>query len=155
MALFIEENIVNSVKSLLLERVNELLGEMDCPAPPIEFGQSGYTGLSAMYGGFAVVPVVGIAGCERSEKERIVRLDVYSVTVGFAVPENGDSELLCYAYSAAVDRALAEDPALGGVVDRAVLTGKKYIPPKHDHCGEGWEVVLTLRISVEQGAGSR
>jgi hypothetical protein len=33
MGLFMEENIVNSVKSVLLGRVNELLGEMDCPVP--------------------------------------------------------------------------------------------------------------------------
>jgi hypothetical protein len=45
-ALFIEEIIINSLKSLLTGRVNELLGEMEYPIPPIEFGSyrdgSGY-----------------------------------------------------------------------------------------------------------------
>jgi hypothetical protein len=141
-ALFIEEKLLNSVKKLLLERVNELLGEMEFPIAPIEF--SGYSG------GAAVVPVVALSTCERSEKERIIRLDVYTVTISFTLGEAPESESYGYAYAAAVERGLREDPALGGIVDRAVMTGKKYVPPKHPGAGEGWEVVLTLRITVEE-----
>jgi hypothetical protein len=39
------------------------------------------------------------------------------------------------------------------VADRAVLTGKKYIPPKTAYCGEGWQAVFTLRVTVEAPFG--
>jgi hypothetical protein len=146
MRLLIEESIVNAVKSLLLGRVNELLGEMEWHVPLVEFGD--------YRGDLVVVPVVGLTGCERSEKERVVRMDAYSLTITFAVPENPYGERNVYAYGWAVDRAVSGDPALGGVADRAALTGKKYVPPKHPGTGEGWEVVLTLRIIVEQVAGN-
>jgi hypothetical protein len=139
--LFIEESIVNAVKNLLLRRVNELLGEMDCPVPSVEFGD--------YRGGSVVVPVVSLAGCERSEKERIIRVDVYSVTVVFVVPESGDVERYCYAYAAVVDRALRDDPALGGVADRAVVSGKKYVPPKCPGTGGDWKLVLSVRVMIE------
>jgi hypothetical protein len=139
--LYIEEIIINAVKRLLSGRVNEILEEAEFSVPPVEF--SGYPG------GSATVPVVALSTCERTEKERIIRLYAYALTITFALPECPDGELYCYAYAAAVDRALGEDPALGGVVDRAVLTGKKYVPPKKPHCGEGWEVILTLRLTAE------
>jgi hypothetical protein len=101
--------------------------------------------------GYTVSPVVSLTACERTEKERIVRLEVYSLTVTFAIPEGIDSERSGYAYVGAVAAALNEDPTLGGVVDRAVLTGKKYIPPKHPETGGDWEVFLTLRITIEGG----
>jgi hypothetical protein len=129
MGLFIEERILNAVKSLLAGRVNELLGEMDCPVPPVEFG-SGYAPVGVCD------PVISLAVCERSEKERIVRADVYSVSITFTVPEGPEAERNCYAYASAAAGALAENPALGGAVDRAELTGKKYSPPKHPETGE-------------------
>jgi hypothetical protein len=139
--LFIEEILLNSVKKLLSGRVNELLGEMEYPIPPIEFG--GYRGSSA------VVPGIALSSCERSEKERIIRLDAYTLTITFAVPEYPGRERNCYAYASSVTTALREDPTLSGTVDRAVLTGKKYTQPKHPGNGEGWEVILTLRVIME------
>jgi hypothetical protein len=65
------------------------------------------------------------------------------------MPENPESELYCYTYVTAFDKALGEDVTLGGVVDRAVMTTKKYIPPKKANCSQGWELVITLRITVE------
>jgi hypothetical protein len=58
--------------------------------------------------------------------------------------------LFCYAYAAVVKKSITENPSLDGVVSRAVLTGKKYVPPKKPHCGDGWEVILTLRLTVEE-----
>jgi hypothetical protein len=141
-SLFIEENIINSLKSLLAGRVNELLGETEYPIPPVEFGD--------YRGGSAIVPVIGLSTCERSEKERIIRLDAYTLTVTFTVPEHPEGERNCYAYASSVATALNENPTLGGAASRAVLTEKKYIPPKHPGTGEGWEVVLTLRVTVER-----
>jgi hypothetical protein len=140
-SLFIEEKILNSVKKLLLGRVNELLAETEYPIPPIEFGN--------YRGGSAVVPAIALSTCERTEKERIIRLDAYTLTITLNVPEYPDGERNCYAYTWVVDTALGDDPTLSGVVDQAVLAGKKYIPPKQSGTGGDWAVVLTIRIVVE------
>jgi hypothetical protein len=140
-SLSMEEILLNSVKKLLSGRVNELLGETEYPIPPVEFG--------SYRGGSVVSPAIALSACERSEKERIIRLDAYALTITFAVPEHPAGERNCYAYAGAVATALREDPTLGGAVDRAVLAGKKYAPPKHPGTGEGWEVILTLRVTVE------
>jgi hypothetical protein len=129
--------------------VNELLEETEYPIPPVEFG--GYRG------GSAVVPVIALSTCERSEKERIIRLDAYTLTITFTVPEHPSDqrsvgERNCYAYAASVAAALGEDPSLGGAASRAVLTGKKYVRPKCAGTGAEWGVILTLRVVVE-GAG--
>jgi hypothetical protein len=162
--LFIEEILLNSLKKLLSGRVNELLGEIEYPIPPVEFGQSGFTGLSsefrqgrnstAFYGGGsavvgACIPVIALSTCERSEKERIVRLDAYTLTIAFTVPEHPEGERNCYAYASSVATALKENPTLGGIADRAELAGKKYVPPKQGGTGGDWTVILTLRIVVE------
>jgi hypothetical protein len=151
--LFIEEIIINSLKSLLAGRVNELLGETEYPIPPVEFGN--YRGGSAVVG--ACSPVIALSTGERSEKERIIRLDAYTLTIAFTVPEHPSDqrsvgERNCYAYASSVSVALRENPTLGGVADRAELTGKKYTPPKQSGTGGDWGVTLTLRVTVE-GAG--
>jgi hypothetical protein len=97
-----------------------------------------------------VSPVLRLSTGERTEKERIIRVDVYTLAIGFAVPECPDGERNCYAYTASVAAALGEDPTLGGAVDRAVLTGKKYSPPKQSGTGGDWEVMLTLRLTIEE-----
>jgi hypothetical protein len=145
--LYIEESIVGGVRGLLSGRVNELLGEAEFPVPPIELGR--------YRGGDVAVPVIGLSGGERTEKERIVRADVYSLTIAFTVPEEPSDqrsvgERRCYAYAAAVETALEEDTTLGGVVDRAELTGKRYSPPKQPGIGGNWEAVLSLRITIEE-----
>ncbi|MFP3041628.1 hypothetical protein LQZ19_07360 [Treponema primitia] len=137
----IELKIRAAFENLLTGRVNELLQDYEFKIAPIEF--------SSFLGGSSVVPVLRLSECERSEKERIIRVDAYSLTVSLYVPETVDSERDVYAYGAAIGTALAEDPTLGGVVDRGVITGKKYVPPKKPYCGDGWELILTLRLTVE------
>ena len=144
--MYIEETILNSVKKLLSGAVNERLGEIEDSLPLIEFG--------TYRGGSVAVPVLRLSTCERTEKERIIRVDAYSLTISFSLPEGPEAERNCYAYAGTVDRALRENPTLDGTADRAVLAGKKYIPPKCAGTGEGWECVLTLRVTVE-GTGSR
>jgi hypothetical protein len=141
-SLFIEENIINSLKSLLSGRVNELLGETEYPIPPIEFG--------SYRGGSFTAPVISLSTCERSEKERIVRLDAYTLAIAFTVPEWPGGERNCYAYAASVAMALGENPTLGGVASRAELAGKKYSPPKQNGIGGEWEVELKIRVLVEE-----
>jgi hypothetical protein len=86
----------NALPGACTGRVNELLGETEYPIPPVEFG--------SYRGGPAVVPVVTLSACERSEKERIIRLDTYTMTITFAVPEHPSDqrsvgERNCYAYA--------------------------------------------------------
>jgi hypothetical protein len=121
--------------------VNELLGETEYPIPPVEFG--------SYRGGSVVSPVITLSICERTEKERIIRLDAYTLTITFVVPGHPAGERNCYAYASSVATALRENPTLGGVASRAVLTGKKYAPPKHPGTGEGWGLILALRVTVE------
>jgi hypothetical protein len=142
--LFIEETVLNSVKKLLAGRVNELLGETEYSVPPVGFGE--------YRGGSIVSPAITLSTSERSEKERIIRLDAYTLTIAFTVPEHPNGERNCYAYAGAVAAALLENPTLGGAADRAELTGKKYAPPKQSGTGGEWGITLTLRVTTE-GAG--
>ena len=139
--LFIEEAFTGAVKRLLTGRVNEMLGELPFAIPLIEFGDYG--------GGDVMVPTIALISCERTEKERIIQLDAYSFTVSFNLPETPESEMYCIAYATFVNYALHENPTLGGIVDRVVIIGKKYVPPKKSGCGLEWEVILHLRITVE------
>ncbi len=139
--MYTEEKIISAVKQLLSGRVNELLGEVLLHIPLVEF--SDYAGRDV------VVPVISLSGCERSEKERIIKIDAYSLTITFTVPDSEESELYCYAYSAALRKAVDENVTLGGVVDKTVITRKKYIRPKVANCGEDWSVTIFLRLTVE------
>jgi hypothetical protein len=138
---FIEQRIITAVRKLLTGRVNEILANWKFLIPVIEFGNIG--------GGYATAPVITLSSCERTEKERIIRLDAYSLTISFSLQEHPDGELYCYGYAHAAGKALGEDVTLGGVADRAVISGTKYVPPKKANCGVGWGVVISLRVTVE------
>jgi hypothetical protein len=139
---FIEQRIIDAVRKILTGRVNEILNRWEFLIPVIEF--------SAFANKYAVVPAISLVSCERTEKERIIRLDAYSLSITFTLPETQETELYCYGYAAAVCKALGENPTLGGVVDRAVVSGKKYNTPKKPFCGEDWEMVISLRVTVEE-----
>jgi len=138
---FIELQIIDAVRGLLLGKVNELLGDLGFFIPLIEFGN--YNGTDV------VVPMVSLSTCERSEKDRLILLDAYSVSITFSLPDTEENEFNCYAYSAVVGKALELNPTLGGIVERAVITGKKYIEPKKQGCGQEWQLNITLRVTVE------
>jgi len=138
---FIEQKIITALRDILAVRINSVLCDMQFPIPPVEFGE--YRGDSA------VVPVISLSTCERTEKERIIRLDAYSLTVKFTLPEKPESQLHCYAYSGAVSKTIYENPTLSGVADRAIITGKKYLSPKKPNCGEDWQLIISLRITIE------
>jgi len=138
---FIETRIIEAIKKILTGRVNEILQNDEFDVPVIEYGNYA--------GGNAVSPSVVLAFCESSEKERLIKQDTYSLIITFELPETIESELQCYAYCAAICKALKENPTLGGIADRAVITGEKFVPPKKPLCGQGWGVVISLRITVE------
>jgi len=138
---FIEQQIINAVRKLLAGKANEKLNNWNFFFPLIEF--SGYGGASA------IVPMISLSTCEQTEKERIIRQAVYTLAISFSIPETADSELSCYAYANAFSIVLGEDITLGGVADSAVITNKKYVPPKKLNCGMEWELIITLRVTVE------
>jgi len=140
--LIIQEVIIGAVKGLLSGRVNEILLDDEFEVPIVEFGN--------YQDGGSISPMIALSSCEKSEKERIIRQDAYLLTITFLLPDKFQMVNQCYAYCAAVCRALKENPTLGGVVDRAVIVGEKYVPPKCVNCGQNWEVVLTLRVTVEE-----
>ncbi len=140
-SIFIERRIIEAIRGLLTGRVNEILGKWEFLIPVVEF--------SNFANKHTVVPAVSLTSCERTEKERIIRLDAYSLSISFTLPETQETELYCYGYAAAICKAIGENPTLGGIVDRAVVSGKKYSQPKKPGCGEDWEMVITLRITVE------
>jgi hypothetical protein len=137
----IELRILGAIRKLLTGRVNELLHDFEFDIPIIEFGNFGC--------GYGMVPMIALSLCECSEKERTLRLDAYTVTISFSLPETFESEVQCYAYCGAVCRAIKESPTLGGVVDRVTITGEKYTPPKKPGCGDGWGVAITLKVTIE------
>ena len=139
---FIEEEIEGALLRLLDEPVNYFLQEMELNAPPLD--------VCGKPGGEAVYPDVFLSECERTEKERIIRIDAYSVSITFPVPDSEEADVYCFAYAAAFEKALDTNPTLGGLVNRAVLTGKKYTRPKKPGCGEEWKLVLSVRVSVER-----
>lgn len=142
----IEIKILEKVRELLNERVNEVLNTWQNTVPLFE--------LSEFKGRCAVVPKINITFCERTEKERIVLLDAYSLSISFNLQDTEETELYCYAYINAVKKVIEENPTLGGVVDRAAILIKKITPPKVAHCGMEWEAVISLRITVEEIANA-
>jgi hypothetical protein len=139
---FIEEELDGCFFRLLDEQVNDFLRELELTVPPLD--------VCGKPGGAAVCPDVYISECERTEKERVIRFDAYSVTITFPVPESEFSDLYCYAYAAAFDKAMRLNPTLGDIASEAVVTGKKYIRPKKPGCGEDWKLVITVRVTVEK-----
>ena len=144
---FIEMRIIEAVKKLLCEAANEILEKTQLIIPKIEFGD--YSGQTT------IVPTISLATCERTEKERILRIDAYTLTISFEMPETHDTVYLCYAYAFAICKAINENPSLDGIADRAVFVGKNYQFPKKRNCGDNWSLVTKLRITVagENNAG--
>jgi len=139
--IFIEQKIINAVQKLLTGKFNDYLREFDFQIPLVEFGV--FRGLNV------VAPSIALSSCEQTEKERIIKQDSYSLTVTFPVLDTVESELYCYTYAGAFKKALGDDVTLGGVSDRALITGKKYVPPKKPDCGLEWEVIISMRITIE------
>jgi hypothetical protein len=86
-----------------------------------------------------VVPVIAISACERSEKERIVIQDAYTLTIAVAVPESlseqsSVAERNVYAYG----RGCGQGGTDGEEVQSAESTvfrgklGSGYYPASYD-----------------------
>jgi len=139
--IFTEQKIINAIKKLLTGNFNAYLLQLDFQISVVEFGI--FRGVNV------IAPLITLASCEQTEKERIVKQDAYSMTVTFPVLDTVESELFCFAYADAFQKVLVDDETLVGVADRAIITAKKYVPPKKPNCGMDWELIISLRISVE------
>jgi hypothetical protein len=142
----IEQRIIEAVKALLVTRVNELLEEAPYAAPLIEFSKK----KGAEY--YMISPDIQLTEGEQSEKDRIVKLFVYTLIIAFTVweepIEENAGERKCYGYAAAVDEALLEDRTLGGIAERAALVKKTYKAPITGK--RNWEVMLEIKVTVEK-----
>jgi len=138
---FIELKILEVIKGLLTGQVNEILNNRQLMLELFE--------ISEFKDGSAVVPIINVKSCERTEKERIIRVDAYSVLISFSLRETPETELYCYGYISAVCKVIGDYPTLGGIVDRVVVIDKKVVPPKVTNCGMDWKVEINLRITVE------
>jgi hypothetical protein len=138
-----EKRILAAIKNLLEEKVNEYLEGCEFRLPVIDF--------SSGSGGDYVCPVMKLVTAERTEKDRIIQLDVYTLTLtlSFAFPDR-DGERNCYVFAGAAEKALRENHALNGAADWVKMVRKEYKAPRRADTGEGWELVLTLRVTVEE-----
>ena len=76
---FIETKILNAVRELLERRVNEIFSDWELLIPVVEF--------SKFQNKFVVSPVISLSGCERTEKERLIKIDAYTVSITFTIQE--------------------------------------------------------------------
>jgi hypothetical protein len=81
---FIEKEIIRAVQGLLIEQVNTILLESQLPVPVIGYSNHG--------GFYSTFPAVTLNACESTEKERIIRIDAYNVTVSFTLSEMPEGE---------------------------------------------------------------
>jgi hypothetical protein len=127
----IKKQIFDVVRGFLLGRVNTELAGTDYHVPLIKFkGSKGKT---------AIV----------SDIEILVH-DTFSVTVTYTLPETPESEFYCYAYGSAFCIAVKKDPTLGGVVEQAVVSEKKYVSPNTENSRREWQAVITLQIAISK-----
>src|SRR5215510_5117687 len=137
---FIEQRIIDAVKYLLTDKVNEILRGAQFIIPAVEFGN--YENKEI------VTPLIALQTCERTEKERIIRQDAYFLSIAYSFQDSPESQTYSYAHIAAIDKALQENPTLGGIADRVVIKEKKYFPPLNPKYGEGWGLHIILRITI-------
>jgi hypothetical protein len=133
-----EEMLLEMTAELLSGGVNFYLNELDETVPLFEIdGQH-------KLGAYGVKPDIDISDCELSEKERVIRLQAYTLTITFCV-KSFEHKRLLYIYAYAIEKAIACDPTFGGVADRVALIHKKY--SKRD--AGMWEIAISVRAVIE------
>ena len=144
-ALFFEEAVKIAVRSAIAEEAEAVGEEMGLFVPRIEFGN--YTGFDA------VNAEILITHCERTEKERVIRISAYAIEINIPVPDGPhDGEALMYAYTMAINRAIGNNRNLCGTVDNANLTETRIARPRKRHVGDCWLLTAKLRATVETKA---
>jgi hypothetical protein len=144
-----EEAILAAARELLAGEVNDILAhieeeeadEVRCPNLEVP---SGFGAPPDRPGHFDL----SIAQAETEEKDRIVKVSRYALTI--SVEASGRFPAIqCYRYAAAVERAVRENPTLGGVASYASVNRKTYAFPKVPEGGEPHRLTLTLTVCRE------
>jgi hypothetical protein len=133
-----EEMLLEMTAALLGGAVNFYLNELDETVPLFEID------VRHKLGGYGVVPDIDISECELSDKERVIKLQAYTLKISFCV-KGSENKRLLYIYAYAIEQAINDDPTFGSVADRVTLTHKKYFQKDTGT----WDVVITLRATVE------
>jgi hypothetical protein len=133
-----EEMLLEMTEELLSGAVNFYLNELDETVPQLEIVKN------RSLGGYGVKPDIDISECELSEKERIIKLQAYTVNISFCL-KGSENKRLLYIYAYAIEKAINDDPTFGSVADRVTLSHKKYSQKTADV----WEIVITVRATME------
>lgn len=144
-----EEAILNATRKLLTKEAKAILAEIEeeeadevrCASLEVPSGVSD----QPYHIGFFDLSIVQ---AEIEEKDRIVKVGRYTVTIALE-PDGRYPALQCYRYAAAVERALRENPTIGGVAAYAAVTRKKYAFPKVAGSGEPHRLTLTMTVTKE------
>jgi hypothetical protein len=124
--------------ALLGGAVNFYLGELDEAVPLFEID------VRHKLGGYGIKPDIDISECELSDKERVIRLQAYTLKISFCV-KGSENKRLLYIYAYAIEKAISDDVTFGGVADRVVVSHKKYSQKTADL----WEIVISVRATIE------
>jgi hypothetical protein len=133
-----EEMLLEMTAELLGGAVNFYLNELDEAVPQFEID------VRHKLGGYGVVPDIDISECELSDKERVIKLQAYTLKISFCV-KGSENKRLLYVYAYAIEQAINDDVTFGGVADRVMLTHKKFNQVNADT----WEIVLSVRATIE------
>jgi hypothetical protein len=102
----IEERLIEMVNELLSSTVNFYLSEMEEFVPLVEIESPG------KLGNYGVCPTIELSEAARTDKDRIVRADAYTLTITFVLTsQNNKRDVYCYA--AALESAINDDPTFG------------------------------------------
>jgi hypothetical protein len=137
----IEEKIEGAVWVLLLSGVNDFLEGIDDDVPALE---------GPGFGSRSPGAVVEFAAAERTEKERIVRMDAYTVKITINAAAS-----FCYRYAYALDKAIEADWTLGGLAERIQFEKRVYKKTINGGGNPACKAVFNLRVTVEQVIGVR
>ncbi|GHU40836.1 hypothetical protein FACS1894190_08210 [Spirochaetia bacterium] len=135
----IEEQLIEMINEILTSTVNFYLSEMEEFVPLVELSSSG------KLGSYGVCPQIELSEAARTDKDRIVRTDAYTMTITFVMnSQNNKRDVYCYA--AALESAINDDPTFGGVADRVAFVNRKY-KGMAESSGE-CQAVFTLRVTI-------
>jgi len=134
-----EQILIEMTEELLSGAVNFYLGELDVAVPLFEID------CSRRLGSYGIYPDIEISECELSDKERIIKVEAYALKITVRIQRLEEKKHL-YFYAYALDKAIGDDPTFGGVADSVSIVQKKYC---RNESG-GWEIVITLRATVEK-----
>ena len=135
----VEIELLERLEILFLGRVNELLYDEEARLAPFrDFSGVGLASHDKIRAG------LNIDECEQTEKERLLKMCAWTITIDFKVRDDGERKR--FYYGTALEQALFEDRTLGGLAASISL-----IKTKYSRLGiDSYEIIMTLRASAQQ-----